>query len=190
VVLGESGIGTAPDDTTAATIRALLADYPTEQLHDPEEVAKLLPAAEILGPTTLAYLTPDQFHPFAGPDIELLPVDHPDLRVLESRCSPEERDEASMDELTSPVFVVRENGAVIAAAGYRAWPRDTAHMAILTAPRARGRGLAKVTASSAVKHAIAAGMLPQWRARVPASQHVARALGFTEFGPQISFKLA
>jgi hypothetical protein len=33
-------------------------------------------------------------------------------------------------------------------------------------------------------------MLPQWRARVPASQQVARALGFAELGVQISLKLA
>ncbi len=63
-------------------------------------------------------------------------------------------------------------------------------MAILTAPAARGRGLAKVVASSAIAHALNAGMLPQWRARVPASLRVAHALGFTDLGVQISLKLA
>ena len=190
VLLAGSGIGTAPDQATADRLRALLADCPMERLCDPSEAVKALPAAEMLGPTTLAYLAPESFRPSSGHVVEQVPVDHPDLRALEKRCSPEERDEASIDELTSPVFAVRDGGDVIAASGYVAWPRNTAHIAVLTAPQARGRGLAKATASSAVAHAFAAGMLPQWRARVPASQRVARALGFAELGVQISLKLA
>jgi hypothetical protein len=38
----------------------------------------------------------------------------------------------------SVAFVVREHGRVIAAAGYRAWPRWTVHVCVLTAPAARG----------------------------------------------------
>jgi RimJ/RimL family protein N-acetyltransferase len=144
----------------------------------------------MLGPTTLAYLAPGSFRPSSGPAVEQLPVDHADLRVLENLCSAEERNEAGINELTSPVFCVRDGGDVVAAAGYVTWPRKTAHVAVLTAPRARGRGLAKVTASGAVAHALAAGMLPQWRARVPASQQVARTLGFVELGIQISLELA
>ncbi|MER6126616.1 GNAT family N-acetyltransferase [Streptomyces sp. NPDC001795] len=60
--------------------------------------------------------------------------------------------------------MVREHGQVVAAAGYRAWPRRTAHIGVLTAPEGRGRGLARVTGSAAVAHAFAAGLLPQWRA--------------------------
>ncbi|WP_329321559.1 GNAT family N-acetyltransferase [Streptomyces sp. NBC_01262] len=190
VLLADSGIGTTPDQEAADTVRELLADYPPKGLYDRPEAAKALPATAMLGPTTLAYLAPERFHPAAGPAVEQLPVEHPDLRALENLCSPEERDEASIDELTSPVFAIGEGGEVVAAAGYVAWPRNTAHMAILTAPSARGRGLAKVAASSAVAHALAAHMLPQWRARVPASQRVARALGFTDLGVQISLKLA
>lgn len=190
VLLADSGIGTAPDQETADRLRALLADCPVERLYDPSEVAKALPAAEMLGPTSLAYLAPDAFRPSSGHVVEQLPADHPDLRALEKLCSPEERGEASIDELTSPVFAVRDGGDVIAAAGYVTWPRGTAHIAVLTAPLARGRGLAKATASSAVAHAFAARTLPQWRARVPASQRVARALGFAELGVQISLKLA
>ena len=189
VLLADSGIGTAPDEATADRFRALLADCPVERLYDPSDSAKALPAAERLGPTSLAYLAAESFRPTSGPAVEHLPVDHPDLRALEKLCSPEERNEAGIDELTSPVFCVRDGSDVIAASGYVAWPRNTAHIAVLTAPSARGRGLAKVTASSTIAHALADGMLPQWRARVPASQQVARALGFAELGVQISLKL-
>jgi len=191
VLLSDSGIGTAPDQATADRLRALLADCPMERLYDSSEAVKALPSTAMLGPTTLAYLAPASFRPSSGHVVEQLPVDHPDLRALEKLCSPEERGEAGIDELTSPVFAVRDSvGDVIAAAGYVAWPRNTAHLAVLTAPRARGRGVAKVTASSAVAHAFAARMVPQWRARVPASQRVARTLGFTDLGVQVSLKLA
>ncbi|MFF1837374.1 GNAT family N-acetyltransferase [Streptomyces sp. NPDC058231] len=44
----------------------------------------------------------------------------------------------------------------------------------------RGRGLARITGSATVARALAAGLLPQWRARVPSSRRVALALGFRE----------
>ncbi|MEY9931919.1 RimJ/RimL family protein N-acetyltransferase [Catenulispora sp. GP43] len=189
VLLGDSGIGTAPDQVSADEIGARLADHTPQSLYDPANAAQALPAAEMIGPVTLAYLAADRFRPFPGPTVEQLPVDHPDLRALEQRCTPEERAEVSIGQLTSPAFGIRDCGEIIAAAGYVAWPRRTAHMAILTAPRARGRGLAKVAASSAIEHALTAGMVPQWRARVPASLRVAEALGFAEVGVQIRARL-
>ena len=65
-----------------------------------------------------------------------------------------------------------------------------AHLSVLTAASARGRGLGRRAASAAVAHAIAAGRLPQWRARPEASRHVARTLGFRELGAQVSLRLA
>ncbi|MFF4728857.1 GNAT family N-acetyltransferase [Streptomyces mirabilis] len=66
----------------------------------------------------------------------------------------------------------------------------TAHIGVLTAPGARGRGLARVTGSATVAHALAAGLLPQWRARPPASRRVAAVLGFEELGSQLSVEIA
>ncbi|MFB8062391.1 GNAT family N-acetyltransferase [Kitasatospora purpeofusca] len=59
-----------------------------------------------------------------------------------------------------------------------------AQLGVLTAPAWRGRGLARATGSAAVRHAPAQGLLPQWRARRPASRKVAVALGFSELGSQ------
>ncbi|WP_437441411.1 GNAT family N-acetyltransferase [Streptomyces aureus] len=53
----------------------------------------------------------------------------------------------------------------------------------------RGRRLARHAGSAAVAHALAAGLLPQWRARPPASRRVARSLGFRELGSQLSVRL-
>lgn len=85
------------------------------------------------------------------------------------------------------MFVVREQGQVVAGAGYRVRAGAAAHLGVLTAPQARGR--ARVVAA-AVAHALAAGLLPQWRARAFASRRVAAALGFEELGAQLSFYIA
>ncbi|MFD0628405.1 GNAT family N-acetyltransferase [Streptomyces sanglieri] len=112
------------------------------------------------------------------------------MRILEHAAGFEDAGEAALDEITSPAFVLRDHGQVVAAAGYRAWPRRTAHISVLTAPEARGQGLARVTGSAAVAHALSAGLLPQWRARPAASRRVAAALGFEELGSQLSFEVA
>jgi L-amino acid N-acyltransferase YncA len=195
VVLGEAAIATAPDDENAERARRLLADLSIAQLRSDEGVAHALTPTAILGPTALAYLTADDFRPAAlaaGQTIEELPADHEDLRALERLCSRRDTVEAGIGEITSPVFVIREadeSNAVIAASGHISWPRNIAHLSVLTAPSARGRGLARATASAAIAHALAAGMLPQWRARVPESRSVARALGFSELGTQIRVQL-
>jgi len=98
--------------------------------------------------------------------------------------------ESGIGKITTPAFAIREHGQVVAAAGYRDWPCGTAHLSVLTASAARGRGLAQAAASAAVAHAIAEGRLPQWRARPQASRRVARALGFRELGAQVSIRLA
>ena len=100
-----------------------------------------------------------------------------------------EVEESGLGEITSPAFAVREHGRIAAVAGYRDWPGQVAHLSVLTAAPARGRGLARVTASAAIAHALHRGKLPQWRARPPASRHVARALGFRELGSQASIRL-
>ncbi|MFF0474541.1 GNAT family N-acetyltransferase [Streptomyces sp. NPDC004284] len=204
VALGGSALVTVPDGSAATTVRAALAGLPVEALRDAAAVRGVLPVAGVLGPAALSYASPEGFRPaalsYASPEgfrpatassrVERLPGDHPALRALEAASGQDDSAEASLDAITSPAFVAREDGRVVAAAGYRAWPRRTAHLCVLTAPEARGRGLARTTASEAVAHALAAGLLPQWRARSPASRRVAAALGFEELGAQLSFEIA
>ncbi|MFF0561283.1 GNAT family N-acetyltransferase [Streptomyces sp. NPDC004266] len=189
VVLGGAALVTAPDESTAGAVRTALAGLPPTALADAAAVREVLPVAGVLGPATLAYVAPEGFRPAAGPSaVERLPGGRPALRALEEAAGEEDSAEASLEEITSDAFVVREHGRVVAAAGYRTWPRRTAHISVLTAPEARGRGLARTTASAAVADALAAGLLPQWRARPPASRRVATALGFEELGAQLSLE--
>jgi RimJ/RimL family protein N-acetyltransferase len=86
--------------------------------------------------------------------------------------------------------VVLDGDRAVAAAGYLTWPGSVAHLSVLTDPAFRGRGLAKLAGSSATADALACGLLPQWRARVPASIRVAARLGFVSCGSQVSIRLA
>ncbi|MEU7516918.1 GNAT family N-acetyltransferase [Streptomyces sp. NPDC042898] len=192
---------TAPDERTAATVRVALRGLPVAAMVDAAAVRDVLPVTRVLGPATLAYVSPEGFRrsaasrpaessPAASPSVERLESRHPAVRALERTAGPDDAGEAALDEITSPAFVVREQGEAVAVGGYRQWPLRTAHLSVLTAPAARGRGLARTVASAAVAHALAAGLLPQWRARLPASRRVAAALGFEELGVQLSVEVA
>lgn len=174
----------------AAAIRAATAGLSVSDLVDPDILRKALPLAEVLGPAVLAYVDEDGFR-VAPPNslaVESLSAEHLDLRKLEVRAGDQDTAESGLAEITSPAFAVRDGGELIAAAGYRTWPGRTAHLSVLTAPDRRGQGIARIAASAAVAHALDAGLLPQWRARLPQSRRVALALGFRELGTQLSIR--
>ncbi len=191
MVIGDAALATAPDHGTARLVEQALSGLPAASLTSAEELSRRLRIAEILGPAALAYLDPADFRPQPGDAITgPLDLDHPGLRQFLMAAGTEDVEESGMQEITSPAFAVHEHGQVVAAAGYRDWPCGTAHLSVLTAAAARGRGLARAAASAAVAHAIEEGRLPQWRARPQESRRIARALGFRELGSQVSIRLA
>ncbi|MFE4217863.1 GNAT family N-acetyltransferase [Streptomyces sp. NPDC056844] len=188
--LGDAAVVTAPDDSQAILLRHALAEVKVEHLVRSSTWQATVPVVEVLGPAALAYLSKDGFRPVApGRPVTFLPPGHEDLLALAESMGPDDLAESGLDEIDSPVFVVRDGRKVLAAAGYQAWPASTAHLCVLTAPRWRGRGLARQVASAAVAHALDAELLPQWRARPEASRRVATALGFREIGDQLSVRL-
>lgn len=190
VVIEDTAIATAPDPRTARDVRQALANVPVSSLTDAAVLSGRLPVAEIIGPATLAYLDAGDFRPQHDPDVirSTDPRD-PGLGRFLSAADTTELEESGMRQITSPAFTIREHGQIVAAAGYRDWPGRTAHFSVLTATRARGRGLARQAASAAAAHAIHEGKLPQWRARPETSRRVARALGYREVGSQASIRL-
>ncbi len=191
MVIGDAVLATAPDPGTALLVEQALGGLPAASLTDAYILRNRLPVSVILGPASLAYLDPAEFRPQPGDAVVTpLELDDPDFGQFVLAADPEEAEESGLREITSPAFAVREHGQVVAAAGYRDWPCGTAHLSVLTAAAARGRGLARAAGSAAVARAIADGRLPQWRASPVASRRVARALGFRELGLQVSIRLA
>lgn len=190
VALGDSAIITAPTESAVPIVRRALARIPADSLTRPEAWRAALPVVDFLGPATLGYISMDEFvPPPTSVAVERLKPGHPDVQELLASVSRDDAAESDIDEITSSVFVLRENTKVVAAAGFQAWPGETAHLCVLTAAAARGRGLARQVAAAAVDQALTDGLFPQWRAMPSASRRVAKALGFRELGTQLSIRV-
>lgn len=189
VVIAGEAIATAPDESTARIIEDALGHVAPAVAADAAVLRRELAIDDMLGPASLAYVAAEDFRPRSGRDTEPMDTATPAVQQFLAEADAREAGESGMAEITSPAFVIRARGRVIAAAGYQHWPGGVAHLSALTAAEARGHGLGSVVGSAAVVHALAAGKLPQWRARVEASQKIARRLGFDEMGAQVSFQL-
>lgn len=142
-----------------------------------------LPVLDQLGPAQLAY-TADR--PRDADAVEW--ADQAQLSELTGAVAPDEADESGLPGLHRAA-VVRQDGHVVAAAGWAPWPARTAHLCVLTAAGVRGHGHGTRVAAAATADALAAGMLPQWRARIGASRRVAAKLGYQVLGEQLSLRL-
>ncbi|MEU8073454.1 GNAT family N-acetyltransferase [Micromonospora sp. NPDC049151] len=190
VVLGSSGLATAPDVATARFLLGSLTGEPLWSAVEAERWSDGRGVLDVLGPASLAYLDEREFQPATGDaDVARLPPGHPDLDRLTADVSEDDVAESGLDEITSPVFVVRLEARVVAAAGYHQWPCSVAHLCVLTSSGFRGRGLARAVASAAVTEALRNRLLPQWRARPESSRRLARRLGFHELGAQLSIRI-
>lgn len=191
VVIADAAIATVPDAGTAKIMRQVLGIVPAASLTDLGVQNSRLAIADVLGPASLAYLDFADFRPAPDPaSTETLDLSDPALGPLLSDAAPGDLGESGIVEITSPAFVIHEQDQIVAVAGYRDWPGQVAHMSVLTAAHARGRGLGSAAASAAVAHALRRNKLPQWRARPQASRQIARRLGFQELGSQVSLHLA
>jgi GNAT superfamily N-acetyltransferase len=149
---------------------------------------RMPPTRAVLGPAALFY-PPAGFQQSVATGVEVVAAT--DVRGLLGVVAADELAESGLAEVTGPVVVARGAGGGIAAAcGYRVWPNGVAHLSVLADPRHRRRGHARRAATTAIARALEEGLLPQWRARVPASQALARTLGLVEMGAQLGLEPA
>jgi GNAT superfamily N-acetyltransferase len=187
VALGDGMLASAPDDLRRAQLTERL-----ERLAVTDDwSAAFAGAAEVRGPARLAYIDlrmfPDEDEPA---HTEVCRVGDDAVAEFVAAVPAEDRDEAGLQDNTSLLACLRRDGVIVAAAGYRVWLDELAHVSVLVAPEHRGAGLATMVARDATRSALEHGLIPQWRARPPASQAVARKLGYVDLGQQISVNLA
>lgn len=188
VAIEDAFLAVAPSERDAGLVRSVLDSIIEQAPVSPSVVAERLPANEVLGPAYLSYRD-DAPTPAVDP-VESVASDDRDFAQLLASVDAEEAEESGLAHITSRAFVARDGRTVVAAAGYQHWRNGVAHLCVLTAPSARGQGLAGTVASAAAADAVErAGLLPQWRARPAASRRVAARLGFRELGWQLSLKL-
>lgn len=151
---------------------------------------------EVIGPAVLAYadrsIAPrlDRLVD-AARRIEPAEPGSAELARLAAACDPADVDESAFADWAEWIRLAYDEGVVAAGAGIEVWAGTLAHVGVLTRPDRRGRGLARAAAGSAVRAALAAGLVAQWRARatLTASRRVAAALGFVELGAQVLYRL-
>jgi GNAT acetyltransferase len=170
-------------------VAAGLADLTPREATSPDIVRARLPVSRaVLGPAALFY-PPAGFKAHWRSGVE--EACRGDVEDLITSASPDELDESGVHEITGPLFISRAStGDVAAACGYRCWPNHVAHLSVLTHSTHRREGHARRAAETAISHAIAEHLLPQWRARPEGSRALARRLGLVELGAQLSLEPA
>jgi hypothetical protein len=189
VRLGEAAVVVAPSPEAAERLRADLAGCTAHEAVDPDHLAKVLPGAELIGPAELGYADASTARLLLSAGIVQATLDDAGVDHLLERSGPEDAVESGLAYVTSPLFVVRDGGECVAAAGYRVWVGTFAHLGVLTDPGRRGEGLAHRASSAAAAHALGHNLVLQWRARPADSRAVARSLGFREVGSQVNLRL-
>lgn len=144
-------------------------------------------ASECRGPAQLAYA--DRVTGDVDRALQQFDVKREEVAAFVAAVPVADREEATVEESMSPLMCVCRNGAIVAAAGYRVWLDEMAHLSVLVDPAHRNAGLATTVARAATAHALDAGLVAQWRARRVPSRAVARKLGYVELGQQISIRL-
>lgn len=140
-----------------------------------------------LGVATLAYA--EAAAPTTTPGASTRVASTSDVDAVLALCPTTDRAESGLGGESAAVFVAcSASGAPAALAGYEVWDGAIAHLGVLVAPEHRDEGLGRQVATAAVHRALAAGLLPQWRARHAnaASVAVRDALGFIEVGAQLA----
>jgi GNAT superfamily N-acetyltransferase len=198
VTLGSGSVAvgalvTAPDEPRAAAVRGEVSHLRPARITEPEYWAGLIPHdGRVLGPAELAYLDTTDFSPAAGDTVVEAALGDVKAAVanLETAAGEDDVNEVGITDAQAPLFIVWRDDVIASVCSYREWPGGLAHMMVMSHPDHRGHGLAKSAATAASEHALDAGLIPQWRARVPASQAVARSLGYTTLGTQLSVLLS
>lgn len=113
---------------------------------------------------------------------------------LERLCPPDDIAEVGLSALEHRTILVDDSTAPptpFAGAGYDIWSGILAHLGVLAAPGHRGQGHATFITKVVIEDAMAAGLIPQWRARTDNTASIRTALksGFVACGSQTSVLL-
>jgi GNAT superfamily N-acetyltransferase len=190
VRLRDSALVVAPDGAQRDRLTDLLVGASAAEVVDPVQLAERLPVAELMGPAELGYADAATATLVLSAGVSQSTLDEPAVERLLARVSAADLMESGVGYVTSPMFVLRDGAQPVAVAGYRIWAGRFAHLSLLTDPDRRGEGFGRKAASAAAAHALGEGLVLQWRARPVDSRAVGRALGFVEFGTQVSLRLA
>ena len=162
-----------------------------EHLREQLEAAGISSVGAIIGPAFIGYGTASSL------DLNEARLARPlsaitNIEELRAACPPMEWDHGGSDPTSVSTFgVVGAANEVLSLAGYEVWNASIAHIAIVTHPGHRGRNFGRAAVALAAQHALAAGLVPQYRTlrANTASMKIAERLGFAEYGFSVYVRL-
>lgn len=113
------------------------------------------------------------------------------LRALQHSCTLTEWEHGGSSLGEHPLIGAFEGRGLVAVAGYEIWGERIAHLAVLTHPLHRGRGLGRAVVGHLSALVLQRGLVPQYRtlaANMP-SRGVAEALGFQPYAISLAVRL-
>jgi GNAT superfamily N-acetyltransferase len=196
LVAGGAPLVSMPPDVLAvlgSRARTWSAELLTDETRLRQELAELTPGRvdQIIGPATIGYGTADTLDlSFAGA-AEPCALTTAALTAFRAACL-DGWDHGGPHDDDGVLFGARdEAGELAALASYRIWNDNIAHIAIVTRSQRRGRGFARAAVACAARHALDAGLLPQYRtlrSNAP-SMAISKRLGFVEYGFSVYVRL-
>jgi GNAT superfamily N-acetyltransferase len=191
-------IAAVPMDVLDVARTAATAWTP-ESIRDPHAIRTALGprAGEAVGPAMLAYRDEIPSAPVAaGCDVRLLAgTESRDVAAVaefRQQCPAiawEHGGSTLEDEPACGAFV---DGRLVALAGYERWGDRLAHIAIVTHPAYRGRGLGRAAVHAITVHLLErGGLVPQYRTLESnvASIRIAKAIGFVPYAASMAVRM-
>jgi GNAT superfamily N-acetyltransferase len=151
-------------------------------------------ASETLGPAWLGYADAGSFRaqPPDGSARMLVGSDSAAVEQLRAACTPLEWEHGGSAVGHDPIAGTFVDGTLAALAGYETWGGKIAHIAIVSHPAYRGRGLARAAVVTVARHALANGLILQYRtleSNTP-SRRIGDSLGFVPFARSLAIRLS
>jgi GNAT superfamily N-acetyltransferase len=147
----------------------------------------------VVGPAEIRYADAGTLRPARGDaGARLLgEADRPALERLRRACGATEWEHGGSELGPHPVAGAFADAELAAVAGYEVWSGRIAHIAVLTHPAHRGRGLGAVVVRHVARAAVDAGLVAQYRtlASNTPSLGIADALGFVGYAVSLAVRL-
>jgi len=185
---GSTAVASVPPGH-AQSLRGLLAALVSSVSPDALALALRPVGSIVIGPAFIGYT--DTVGTPSHSARSLTGEDTSAAAMLRAACSDTEWEHGGSvvgDHSASGVFVGER---LVALAGYEVWGGTIAHISVVTHPEFRGRGFGRGAVAHLAAHALAAGLLPQYRTLESnrASMHIAHSLGFVRYTTSLAVRL-
>lgn len=192
LVLGDAATVLAPADAVAP-LSGALAGATSNMVLDPTLWRSLLQeyATSVLGPSAHLYLADRSTLSGVAEGRRLNPGDSTALARLRASVRIEEWEHAGFGRQAVTLFGLFDGESLVAAANLSPGPGGASDVGVLTRPDLRGKGYGERVAALAAAQAVAMCGIARYRVPVDydASLGIARRLGFTEYGRNLTVNL-